>query len=162
MSPLGKPAKVCLLYQPWMIDDDDYGAVVGMRIGRGNRSTRRKPAPVPLCPPQIPHDLTWDRTRGAAVGSQRLTAWAMARPCISLNVCDVSNWRLWKILWIKFLDNGRGKWIFNFSCISLVLISVYLRSLTSVESGRGKQFWLILIGRSSNRSVLLKRTTEIR
>jgi hypothetical protein len=28
-----------------------------MRIGRGNRSTRRKPAPMPLCPPQIPHDL---------------------------------------------------------------------------------------------------------
>jgi hypothetical protein len=24
-------------------------------IGRGNRSTRRKPAPVPLCPPQAPH-----------------------------------------------------------------------------------------------------------
>jgi hypothetical protein len=24
---------------------------------RGNRTTRRKPAPVPLCPPQIPHDL---------------------------------------------------------------------------------------------------------
>jgi hypothetical protein len=23
-----------------------------MMIGRGNRSTRRKPAPVPLCPPQ--------------------------------------------------------------------------------------------------------------
>jgi hypothetical protein len=37
--------------------DDDYGAVGGMRIGRGNRSTRRKPTPVPLCPPQIPHDL---------------------------------------------------------------------------------------------------------
>jgi hypothetical protein len=37
--------------------DDDYGALGGMRIGRGNRSTRRKPAPVPLCPPQIPHDL---------------------------------------------------------------------------------------------------------
>jgi hypothetical protein len=51
-----------------MIDDnDDYGAVGGMRIGRGNRSTRRKPTPVPLCPPQIPHDLTWDRTRDAAV-----------------------------------------------------------------------------------------------
>jgi hypothetical protein len=39
--------------------DDDYGAVGGMRIGRGNRSTRRKPAPVPLCPSQFPHDLTW-------------------------------------------------------------------------------------------------------
>jgi hypothetical protein len=26
-----------------------------MMIGRGNRSTRRKPAPVPLCPPQTPY-----------------------------------------------------------------------------------------------------------
>jgi hypothetical protein len=49
-----------------MIDDDDYGAVGGMRIGKGNRSARRKPAPAPLFPPQIPHDLTWDRTRAAA------------------------------------------------------------------------------------------------
>jgi hypothetical protein len=45
-----------------------------MRNGRGNRSTRRKPAPVPLLPPQIPHDLTWARTRAAAVESRRLTA----------------------------------------------------------------------------------------
>jgi hypothetical protein len=80
LSPLGTSATVGLLYQPRMIDDDDYGAVGGMRIGRGNRSTRRKRAPVPLCPPQIPHDLTWDGTRAAAVGSQRLTARAMARP----------------------------------------------------------------------------------
>jgi hypothetical protein len=29
-----------------------------MRIVRGNRSTRTKPAPVPLCPPQIPHDIS--------------------------------------------------------------------------------------------------------
>jgi hypothetical protein len=50
-------------------------------IGRGNRSTRRKPAPVPLCPPQTPH-VARTRTRAAAVGSQRLTAWAAARPGI--------------------------------------------------------------------------------
>jgi hypothetical protein len=37
--------------------DDECGAVGGMRIGKGNRSYRRKPAPVPLCPPRIPHDL---------------------------------------------------------------------------------------------------------
>jgi hypothetical protein len=38
---------VCRLYnQPWMIDG--YAAARGMRSGRGNRSTRRKPAPVPL------------------------------------------------------------------------------------------------------------------
>jgi hypothetical protein len=51
--------------------DDEYGTVGGMR---GDRSTRRKLAPVPLRPPQIPHDLTWARTRAAAMGNQRLTA----------------------------------------------------------------------------------------
>jgi hypothetical protein len=58
----------------------DCGAIGGMKIGRGKRSTRRKPAPAPLCPPQIPLDHTQDRTRAAAVGSRRLTVWAMARP----------------------------------------------------------------------------------
>jgi hypothetical protein len=33
--------------------DYDDGEIGGM-IGRGNRSTRRKPAPMPLCPPQTP------------------------------------------------------------------------------------------------------------
>jgi hypothetical protein len=68
-----------LLYLPRTIDDE-CGAVGGMRIGRGNQSTRRKPAQAPLYATQIPHHLTWDRTRVAAVGSQRLTSWAMARP----------------------------------------------------------------------------------
>jgi hypothetical protein len=44
-----------------------------MRIGKGNRSTQRKPTPVPLCPPQILHDLTWARSRAAAVGNRQLT-----------------------------------------------------------------------------------------
>jgi hypothetical protein len=47
--------------------DYDHGEIGGM-IGRGNRSTRRKLAPVPLCPPQIPHAVR-TRTRAAAVGS---------------------------------------------------------------------------------------------
>jgi hypothetical protein len=51
-----------------------------MRLGKGNRSTQRKPAAMPLCPPQIPHDLTWARTRATAEGNRRLTAWAMTRP----------------------------------------------------------------------------------
>jgi hypothetical protein len=55
-----------------MIDDDgDSGAVGGMQIGSGNRSTRRKLAAVPVCP-QIPHDLTWTRIDAAAVASQRV------------------------------------------------------------------------------------------
>jgi hypothetical protein len=50
-----------LLYQPRMIDE--CGAVGGIRICRGNRRTRRKSAPVPLGPPQIPHDLGSNRGR---------------------------------------------------------------------------------------------------
>jgi hypothetical protein len=42
----------------YSVRDKEYEAVGGMRIGRGNRSTRRKPTPVPLCSQQIPHDLT--------------------------------------------------------------------------------------------------------
>jgi hypothetical protein len=46
LSPLG----TAVAFVPAAVDDD-CGAVGGMRIGRGNR---RKHAPVPLCPPQIP------------------------------------------------------------------------------------------------------------
>jgi hypothetical protein len=61
---------------PGDCEDGEFG---GMN-GRRHRSTRRKPAPAPLCPPQIPLDQTRDWTQAAAVGSQRLTASAMARP----------------------------------------------------------------------------------
>jgi hypothetical protein len=60
LSPLGTAATTGLLYQPQMIDDGDCGAIGGMKLGRGNRSTRRNPAPAPLCPPQIPLDQTRD------------------------------------------------------------------------------------------------------
>jgi hypothetical protein len=52
--------------------DYDDGEIDGI-IGKGNRRTRGKPAPVPLCPLQTPH-AAQTRTRAAAVGSQRLTA----------------------------------------------------------------------------------------
>jgi hypothetical protein len=65
LSPLGTAATTGLSYQPQMIDEGDCGATGGMKIGRGNRSTQRKPAPAPLCPPRIPHDQTRARTRAA-------------------------------------------------------------------------------------------------
>jgi hypothetical protein len=46
---------------------------IGGMIGKGNRSTRRKPAPMLLGLPQTPHAAR-TRTRAAAVGTQRLTA----------------------------------------------------------------------------------------
>jgi hypothetical protein len=44
-------------HKPRMIDDE-CRAVGGMRYGKGNRSTPRKPTPVPLSLPQIPHYMT--------------------------------------------------------------------------------------------------------
>jgi hypothetical protein len=41
LSPLGTAATSGLLYKPQMLDEGDCGAIGGMKIGRGNRSTRR-------------------------------------------------------------------------------------------------------------------------
>jgi hypothetical protein len=41
-----------LLTVPGDCDDGELGGMNG--FDRGNRSTRRKPSPMPLCPPQIP------------------------------------------------------------------------------------------------------------
>jgi hypothetical protein len=52
LDPLGTAAT----NRPIVLAPGDYdnGEIGGM-IGRGNRSTRRIPASVPLCPPQTPH-----------------------------------------------------------------------------------------------------------
>jgi hypothetical protein len=89
LESLGTSATNWPMYQPWMIDDDDddeCGAVRGMRIGRGNRSTRKKPAPVPLCPPQIPHDLGSNPgRRGGKPTTNRLSyGMALSLECYSL------------------------------------------------------------------------------
>jgi hypothetical protein len=60
LSPLGTSATIGVLYQPQMIDDGNSGAIGEIKIGRRNRSTRRKPTPVSLCEPQILHDLSTD------------------------------------------------------------------------------------------------------
>jgi hypothetical protein len=69
VSPLDTKVIIGLLYQPLMIDDGDFEAIGGMKIGRGNRSARGGPTPAPLCPSQIQYDQTRTRTRAAAVGS---------------------------------------------------------------------------------------------
>jgi hypothetical protein len=45
LSPLGTAATSGLLYKPQMIDEGGCEAIGRMKIGSGNRSTRRKPAP---------------------------------------------------------------------------------------------------------------------
>jgi hypothetical protein len=48
-GPLLPQQLIGLLYKFSMIDGDDIGPVSGRMSGKGNRSTPRKPAPVPLC-----------------------------------------------------------------------------------------------------------------
>jgi hypothetical protein len=86
--------------------DYDDGQIGGMMIGRGNGSTLRKPAPVPLCPPQTPHAVR-TRTRAAAMGSQRLTAWATARPPDTLHSVVIGTYGVrahcyHAIVWVLF------------------------------------------------------------
>jgi hypothetical protein len=70
MSPLGTAAtNRSIVPAPGDYDDGEIGEM----IGRGNRSTRRKPGPVAHFPLQTP-DTARTQTRAAAVGSQRLTA----------------------------------------------------------------------------------------
>jgi hypothetical protein len=54
LGPLGSAATDWpIVPAPGDYDDGEFGE---MKIGRGNRSIRRKPAPAPLCSPQIPLD----------------------------------------------------------------------------------------------------------
>jgi hypothetical protein len=73
LGPLGTAAtKMPIVPAPGDYDDGEFG---GLMICRGNPSTRRKPAPVPLCPPQIPHacpDANPGR-RGGKPGTNRLS-----------------------------------------------------------------------------------------
>jgi hypothetical protein len=63
-----------LLVQPC---DDDYYYFLSFRSNGAQKKTEvlgEKPVPASLCPPQIPHGLTRDRTRASEVGGRRLTA----------------------------------------------------------------------------------------
>jgi hypothetical protein len=66
LVPLGTAGTNRLIVQ--VLSNCDVGEIGGI-IGRGNRSTRREPVPVPLCPSQTPHPAE-TRTRAAAVGSK--------------------------------------------------------------------------------------------
>jgi hypothetical protein len=58
----------------------EYGAALGWYWPGKTGRIGEKLVPVPLCPAQIPHGLTWSRTSACAVRVRRLTAWAMVQP----------------------------------------------------------------------------------
>jgi hypothetical protein len=68
LNPRGTAATAGLFHQPQMTHDGDCAAIGEIKFGRGNRNTRRKPAPAPLSPPQMtltrpglePRPLRWE------------------------------------------------------------------------------------------------------
>jgi hypothetical protein len=75
-SPLLLRPVIGLLYQPWMIYGDDCGVTSGINGGQGKPKYSEKNLP----PCRSLHHRSRAQTLAAAVGSRRLTAWAMARP----------------------------------------------------------------------------------
>jgi hypothetical protein len=99
LVPLGTSAIYWLIVPaPGYCEDGKFG---GMKIGRGHRSTRIKPAAAALFPPQIPLDKTRARTRVAAVGkpaTNRLS-YCAAFPSVTKKIVLIL---LFKHVW--FLD----------------------------------------------------------
>jgi hypothetical protein len=74
---------------PAQNDDHECGAIGGM-FSRGTRSTLRKPVSLPLFFHYKSHmTWSWARTRASAVGSQRLTALAIALPKVQYSINPV-------------------------------------------------------------------------
>jgi hypothetical protein len=69
---------------------ENYG---GMMLTGKTEELLENPVPVPLCLPQIPHGVTRARTRASAVRGRRLTAWAIAWPCLQMvKAVSVNYW----------------------------------------------------------------------
>jgi hypothetical protein len=77
---------------------NQYAAFGRLRIGRGNRNSRRKPSPVPPGLPQIPREVASDRTRSAAAGSMRLTASAMSLLAVVYLIYFLVTWLVFSLL----------------------------------------------------------------
>jgi hypothetical protein len=82
----GSAATTGLLYQSWMIGDGDRGEIGGIKIGRGTRSTRRKPPSSTLStinPTWLDPGLNPGR-RGGKPATNRLSYGAADRQNLSL------------------------------------------------------------------------------
>jgi hypothetical protein len=131
LSPLGTSAtNWTIIIAP---DDDECGAVSWMRIRRENRSARRKSALLLIGQPQIPHDLTWDRTPANAWGSQIIIVRTMARFCLSISMAVqpfVEPWPLFSFL--IFYTVRRTSWAGDQLVARLLPTQTHIKCTTSM------------------------------
>jgi hypothetical protein len=103
-----------LLYQPGMIDE--YEAFLVEWELTKETEIFKKTYSMPLCPPQISHGPTCDRTQAAAVGSRQLTTWTMGSYWTLIAILHCTFCRRWKsfrsscavnrTLAIRFIDSS--------------------------------------------------------
>jgi hypothetical protein len=98
-----------------------------MRIGRGIRSTRRKPALVAFPPIQFPHDLCWDQPRAAMVG-------------------DLSYDTALQTVVVGHTTSSGNVTLFNFYCtLSILSLTFASKKLRDIFSSRGMSSMVLVI-----------------
>jgi hypothetical protein len=117
----------------------------GMMIARGNRNTRRNPSPMPLCPPQIPHDLIGREPRLPRwEASERLTAWAMH----GLSVRSIVMY--YPGIFLEERRTTRTHFIQDIRCpgrdsnrqLPIMGLNIFLSSFNKMSSGSGLVHWV--------------------
>jgi hypothetical protein len=78
--------------------------IVGQRWIDINKETRKtQPTLLPLCLPQIPHGLPWERTQAFMVRSWRLSAWTISRSRFK-TYCWI------RLSWFEFFSTVPWNW----------------------------------------------------
>jgi hypothetical protein len=111
-------------YPGWYMSE--YGAWVKWQWQGKPEGLGGKPVPVPLCPPQIPHGLPWERTRAAAVRRRQLTVCPVARPQRDYNLHRFIPRRPME-LWARMMNTNKLStfiWWIDFYSISLEYLIV--------------------------------------
>jgi hypothetical protein len=99
-----------------MIGEGVCGAVGGMKIGKGNWSTRRKPAPAPLCPPQIPLDQTPRSNPGRRGGKPATNRLSYGAALIGILTAPLP--RIGRLIYPPYASAG--------SCLPSLCIQMYI------------------------------------
>jgi hypothetical protein len=153
---------------------NECGTSGGMKIGRRNCNIQRNHTPVPLYPPQIPHDSTWDWAHVASVESLWLTAWAVAQPLhsndvytflslivtsLNINRENVDQWGMWiwkhclymklshsyiESLWYRICGCKSVIWKLELACCWKVMAPVFFYPIMGIDIWM-KQRWVLFL-----------------
>ena len=108
----------------WALMIDEWlGKGQWWNINRGKpKYSGDKPAPVPLCPPQIPYGLASDLEPVLLGENRRPTVWVMAWPSVLLFCCFILAYK-----------NACKLWVINLICPFLSVVNTWLHFIMFVN-----------------------------